>query len=242
MVMPMAVGVHLPHERGKDVTSVNLSGGIGSYMVIFRNCDGTATSEHREEFVDVGGAISHRFGEGVELGLRGGYLNDHRVSLPVPVYGGGSDNLGQGVYYVNPHIAFEDEGIGAGIGVLLTDHSLYSGSFYEDNGKSAYPTAHLRVGNENKAYFATSLFENVPLYSGGGYFDIGVGVTHVPNKLGVFAGLSVGGPYDSGGLIVKTKFRPDPSFSMNANVRLGAAEGNTEYGLGLGVTYHFIHR
>jgi hypothetical protein len=77
--------------------------------------------------------------------------------------------------------------------------------------------------------------ESMPLYSGGGYFDAGVGA-HVHRNWDLYAGISTG-PFDGPGLALRTEYRALPNFAISARTRLGYSGGEGQNGVALGLAY-----
>ena len=230
---PIAVG--MDERPDSSMTTFRVAGGIGSYAVITRDCSGNAISIDQEQFKDIGAELNHQFrpgastGASFHVGVRGGYLEDHREFRENYV-----DEPTSGQYYVNPYAAIEGGVVGFGAGMLFSNKQLYNPE------KDRFPTGHLRIGRLSKIYFSTEVLENLPLYSGGGFVNVGLGSQALP-KFGWWFGLSAGGPYDSGGFLAKLNIRPTSNWQIDANLRFGFAEGASEAGIGMGIRYNWIH-
>jgi hypothetical protein len=225
---PMTVDVGSPENDA--VTSIRLGGGVGSYAIVTRGCDGQILTKRMEQFQDVGMEVNHRFarnsgGSTVHVGVRGGHLADHR-RFQANQYDPGE----AGTRYINPYIAMDEREIGLGIGVLFAQRRLYSN---EDPKAKRYATGHLRIGSTSTKYFSMSVLENVPLYSGGGFLDAGFGFRASP-WADVWVGGSFGGTYDSPGMLFKLNLRPHRRWSIGTNIRYGALDGENGVGFVLG--------
>lgn len=229
VLLPLVIGVQTTN-RDSSETSFSIAGGTGSYAFISRGCEGEVLNKEKVPFNDAGFSLEHKFKAPIKLGLRGGYISEDQLwydhSLPPP------DNKHRTNFYLNPNFSFESEKLGIGAGPFFADKKLYSREG-EDWGK-IFPSAHVRFGTE-KLYFSANLMENVPLYSGGGYFDLGVGTS--VKSFSMWAGANPEGPYDSWGAVLKTDFRFHKNWSLRLNGRLGMVEGTSESAVSIGMTY-----
>ncbi|MEE9269817.1 MAG: hypothetical protein V3V49_06090 [Candidatus Krumholzibacteria bacterium] len=236
IAVPMGIGAEF--RADSSVTSFKVSGGGGSYVRIIRDCEGNPIETHRHEFQDIGVEISHKFRTPQAIGVRGGYLEDHRrfVDFSDP-----NADAEKGLYYVNPYVSVEARRFGIGGGAAFTTRKLYGGGVAGSTDSKVYPTLHLRIGAYERTYFSTSWLENLPIYSGGGDFDMGLG-TRITPEFGWWWGLSAGGTYDRPGALLKLDYLVHPSWRIHTNLRWGRSESNNEYGAGIGLTYDWIHR
>jgi hypothetical protein len=97
------------------------------------------------------------------------------------------------------------------------------------------PSFHLRAGRLDGRYLRISFMESVPLYSGGGYFDIGVG-SHFSRRWDLYAGLSAA-PFDGPGLALRTEYRALPNLAITAKTRLGSGGGENQSGIAIGLSW-----
>lgn len=229
IVTPLVIGVQTT-SRDTSETSLRLAGGAGSYAFISRGCEGEVLQKQKASFADAGFSLEHKFKAPVKLGLRGGYISEDQLwydhTLPPPT------NAHRTNFYLNPDFSFESEKFGFGVGPFFADKNLYSRE--AQNWGKILPSAHVRLGS-SRLYLSANLMENLPLYSGGGYLDFGVGASVKPASFWV--GLNPEGPFDSWGLVIKTDFRFHPNWSVGLNGRLGTAEGISESAISLGLGY-----
>jgi hypothetical protein len=229
VVTPLVIGVQTTY-RDSSETSLRIAGGAGSYAHISRGCEGKVLNKEKVPFKDAGFSLEHKFNAPVKLGLRGGYISENQIwyshSFPQP------DNRHRTNFYLNPNFSFESEKFGIGAGPFFADKDLYSREG-QDWG-NILPSAHVRLGAE-KLYLSANLMENVPLYSGGGYFDFGVGTSI--KSFSLWVGVNPEGPYDSWGALLKTDFRFHKNWNLGLNGRLGAAEGISESAISVGIMY-----
>jgi len=256
LITPMAVGVYVPGDTldtvvepgSESSTTFRVAAGGGQYMSFTRDCDGGVVTRNREDFRDVGAEIQHSFNGTVELGARGGYTEDSRVFAPdpPPATFDPRDWEEKGVYYVNPYFASESDRFGIGAGLIVATGSLNT-NYQEDefrignqfegqNGIHYYPSAHLRFGRNRSTYVSVHFLEGLPLYSGGGALDLGIGARLAP-RVDMWFGSTFGGVYDSGGVLLKLRIEVGDRFELQPNARMGFPAGETEYGLGLSLGY-----
>lgn len=231
LVMPVGIRID-----GNTNTELTLEGHVGTGQVysIVRDCSGNEIASEKNRYTDFAGAaqISFQSGEGnfIVLGLRGGRLSSDYT----PASGGywtPPDRKYEYTYW-NPHIAMESPYVGMGVGYLSGAPSLEFGSYEEATPISA----HLRIGNYAKGHFLATYNENLPLASGGGYMNLGIGYPAGRNT-NLFTGFALA-PYDGFGVVQKVSWQISNSFDFDLNGRFGVSEGNFEGGFSLGLRYH----
>ena len=237
VILPLAVGVETPTDS--SYTKFRVLGGGGSYASIIRDCEGNPVTKRQYSYRDFGAEISHKLKQPLTIGAKGGYVRDGQpIRTPTDTV-----SVDKRFFYINPCLSLEQEWFGLGGGILISEEHLteIDDQVTEERGKALYPSLHLRFGTLEEVYFSTSLYENLPLYSGGGYFDLGVGLNPLPSKLHTWLGLS-GGPFDNVGLASKMDVRLNQNWELNARGRYGDAEGIAEWGIAAGLTYNLISK
>jgi hypothetical protein len=245
LLVIMPVGVRIDGENDHELT-IEGHAGAGQLVSVIRDCSGDPIASETSSFSDVAGALqySHRFGEGnfVVLGLRAGRF---QMNLqPVTTSDVPLDPNDYEYTYWNPHVAIEAPYIGFGIGYLSEPPVLDFGEWdisqpFLDLGewKTGTPiTAHLRLGNYSKVHFLATYNENLPMVSGGGNINLGLGYTS-GNRVQLLTGLTVG-PYDRPGLIQKLSWQVSDRFDLDLNGRIGSSAGTFEGSFSLGLRYH----
>ncbi len=222
---------------GESETRITLVGGAGHYAIIDRGCEGQVLRTHPARFREAGGSIEHRSSNGLTSGVRSGVLREkresrfvvtdysvypYRESLAVVV--SETENV-----YVNPFVAVEGRRLGIGAGWAWARGTLPT------LDSKRQPSFHVRIGRLDKAYFKLGYLESVPLYSGGGFADIGFG-GHPHRLWDIYMGMS-GGPFDGPGLSLKCDYRVRPHWAITGRARLGESGGEAQNGMGLGLTY-----
>jgi hypothetical protein len=235
MLMVMPVGVRIDGEHDSELT-LEGHAGTGQVISVVRDCSGRPIASHQNTYSDFAGAFqySHRTGDGdfLVVGIRGGRLTSNYQPasghFPYVIF----PEYEYEYTYWNPYLAWEGPYMGVGVGYLSEAPSLDFG----DIQSSTPLSAHLRVGNYAKAHFLATYNENLPLASGGGYINLGVGYP-AGDRLQMFTGFS-GTPYDRIGLVQKISWRLSESFDLDLDGRAGNADGYFEGGLSLGLRYH----
>ena len=231
LVMP--VGIRIDGDTNSELT-LEGHAGTGQVYSILRDCSGDPIASQKNTYSDFAGAVAYsiRSGEGnfIVLGLRGGHLSSEyqpasRVSWD------GYPRKYEYTYW-NPHLAIESPYVGIGIGYLSGAPSFEFGS-YED---SEPVSAHLRLGNYSAGHFLATFNENLPLASGGGYLNLGIGYPG-GKKASLFSGLTAT-PYDGLGFVQKVSWKLSTGFDLDLKGRAGFSEGNFEGGFSLGLRYH----
>jgi hypothetical protein len=232
LVMP--IGVRVDPEHPGELT-LSAHGGTGQVISVIRDCSGNAISSKESPYVDVAATMqfSHRYESGgfLAAGLRYGYLNS-TAQRTVSGFPGGSFEEQVTYDYFNPYIAMESRYAGIGIGYMSGDVPMTFG----DNSDSIPLSGHIRLGNYEKMNFLVSLNENLPLASGGGYFNMGLGYPAGRSVL-LFTGLSAGF-YDRPGFVQKVSILLSDRFDLDLSARVGSADDNFEGGFAAGLRYH----
>jgi len=252
LVLPVSVDAPSRDSTSGGETRVSLTGSVGRYALIDRGCEGQVLDTHPHEYSESALEATHVFDNGFAVGVRAGVLREEITdrekytdySGPYPrdtvlVYRSDWHNS-----YVNPTIGYEGRTGAIGVGVITarrpfvfgepdTRAALYGSTGINDT--KVWPTFHLRGGRRDGRYLRFAFMESVPLYSGGGYFDLGLG-SHLSRRWDLYAGLS-GGPFDGPGLALQTEYRALPNLAIHAKTRLGSGGGENQSGIALGVTY-----
>ncbi len=230
-LFPLVVGMQGENPDSSE-TNLKLAGGAGSYAYVSRGCEGQVLNKQRIPYGDLGFSIDHKPKSPFRIGFRGGFIREPIRSSWEPAY---SPDKRATNFYFNPDFAFEWEYFGIGAGFFSSQKDLY----WRDLGTARnFPSGHLRIGNP-RFYFSAHLMESVPLYSGGGYLDLGVG-GKASRKVSYWLGLSIIGPYDTNGFLIKTDFEFAKNWQLNLAGRLGRSQGISENAVSLGLSYRII--
>lgn len=102
------------------------------------------------------------------------------------------------------------------------------------------PYLHLRFGPLRGPYLSMGLFDGIPLYSGAGWLNIGMGGRLLSRNY-IWLGLNAG-PFENGGILVRTKIELKPWLFLNLKGRYGKDEEEPEYAGSAGLTFRLKGR
>ncbi len=241
MLLPVAVGVQKKHSDSL-FTDLTFGAGAGSYAGRYytrhyspgSGCDGGGGwqyVEHRKKigFQDAGFGIDHQISKNFGLGFRTGYISDSRVKYVGDDYG--EFKLTSKTSWIfNPHFSVDWRSAGFGFGPLYaTDGVYYPSSEPEDYTKNKFNAKallsyHVRLGNPKTLYASLSRLENVPLISGGGYLNYGVGTEAIP-RVSLWVGGSGSKPFDEEAFLLKVGLKLSPNWSVHSVYRSGDTRG-----------------
>jgi len=252
MVLPLVMGVQ-KHRSDSLYTDLTIGGGSGSYGNTFytrvytpgsgTGCDGSGSGgsytyyEHRKKigYQDGGIGFETTVSKKAKIGLRAGYVKDTRVEVFESEY-----QLKSKIsYIINPHFSFEWREFGLGLGLVMASDGIHYPSFNQDNygegyfsgngyEKSVLPSFHLRLGDPQYIYASVSHLENIPLISGGGYLNYGLGTEGIPH-LSLWAGVSDKKPFEKSSFLLKAGLKLNRNLSLNFAYRAGESKADYVY-------------
>ncbi len=227
LLLPYIVGF-TPNPSDSSATTIQIAVGKGSYARVLRDCSGNV---HVEDipFVDAGVAVDHYF-SAFRVGAKAGILNDApRVFTSSEITVTYINAIGT---YINPNIGLNTKYFGLDFGGLFSSsRSRYS------YGSTIYPTGLLRIGNLDSWYFSSSLANNLPLMTGGGFFDMGLGFHFEKPNSNLWLGVATG-PYEGAVFSLKGDFPMSNKSILNLHGQVGFHE-TLEYGLSVGTKIIF---
>jgi hypothetical protein len=243
ITLALPVSVEVPNRDSASAggeTRLGVSGSMGRYALIDRGCEGQVLRSHPHEYGEAGLEAVHQLGNGMSFAVRAGVIQEkatERVrttdySTSPPRDSVLVDESDWHNSYVNPAIAFEGTRGGIGLGVIVARRPFVS---YSENEQRIRPSFHARVGRVDGMHLRAAYMESVPLYSGGGYFELGVGA-HATRRLDVYGGVSAG-PFDGAGFALRTEYRALPHLAISARTRLGRSGGENQSGFAVGLGY-----
>lgn len=214
-----------------------------------------------QSFKDFGGAVDQRLGDSkLHIGVRGGYVWESATVIggaPVnPLTNQSVSDFSETVatyrnssyWYVNPYFSVEARKVGFGLGIVRSELPLRTQKktrVPEDVGKGrdTQPSFHLRLGPRDKAYVSYSLWEGIPIYSGGGMHNTGIGF-RMGRHIDFWAGYAFGGPYQSNGALLQATLGATSPVAVDVSFRVptdyrGAGGLNTISELGGSVGLRF---
>jgi len=231
-----------PESSDSSSTVIDFMLGLGKYSNVTYNCKGQVSSISNYSYTDYGGSISHNINM-FKFGLRGGgysisgsdqYYNNY--FYPDDSFTSGSNS----VQYVNPFIAFEDKYAELSLGLLFSTENFLGNNLHSRMNieRKILPTGRLRLGNIQGFHFSTQLLSNVPIFSGGGVFDMGFGFGSNKSRTLTWLGLSWL-PYQNAGLAFKQTIDVSENFDILIKGRIGQIESNLEGSISAGARYNF---
>lgn len=240
LVLPVG---YYPDSGDSSDINIGIYGGHGQVASVIRDCAGNTLHSESSEFSDVSGVVYYPVSRNrhsvITIGLKGGYWSAPKAGFATRNING---NYGRTIEtsisysYINPNISFELKKIGFGIGYLNGLQGFTFDDFrYGDDIDEIPFTGHVRLGKLNNYYFLFSLQENLPLASGGGYMNIGLGYGK-SESVKAFTGLSFGF-YESAGFVYQVRFKTKSSFDFDFSLRLGSAGGKSETAISVGVLF-----
>jgi hypothetical protein len=262
ILLPVAVGVQKQHSDSL-FTDLTFGTGAGSYAGRYytrsyspgSGCDGGGGYqyvEHRKkiDFQDAGFGIDHQVSKSFRLGFRTGYISDKRVKYFADDYS--KFRLQSTTSWIfNPYFSVEGSGMGFGLGPVISGKGIYyPSSKAEDYAhgkftKKALASYHARFGSPKAVYASVSRLENVPLVSGGGYLNYGLGTEAIP-YVSLWVGGSTG-PFDGHALLVKAGAKLSPNWTVYSAYRSGTTHGDGAETIGenafsLRLNYRFFRK
>ncbi len=252
MVLPLVMGVQ-KHRSDSLYTDLTIGGGSGSYGNTFytraytpgsgTGCEGSGSGdsytyyEHRKKigYQDGGIGFETAVSKKAKIGLRAGYVKDTRVEVFESEYQFKSKTS----YIINPHFSFEWSYFDLGLGLVMASDGIhypsfkqgdYGENYFNGNGyeKSVLPSYHLRLGNPEYIYASVSHLENIPLISGGGYLNYGIGTEAIP-CFSLWVGVSDKKPFEKSSFLLKAGLKLNRNLSLNFAYRSGESKGDYTY-------------
>jgi len=238
-LLPLILSPYLvaftPNPSDSSSTSLEFAVGKGSYARVSRDCSGNVLSVQDIPFGDAGVAVDHHFSS-FRVGAKAGVTSDAFYELFDTEY----ERTGQTVTYFDPNIGLDTKCFGLDVGGLF--YGPRRSAYSSDPG--AFPTGALRIGNRDSWYFSMSLANNLPLMTGGGLFDMGLGFNLGPPHSRLWLGVGVG-PYGLGdpgqgkaAFSIKGDIPVSDKVLLNLRGQAGPSE-HLEYGLSAGTKIIF---
>jgi hypothetical protein len=241
VILVLPVGIY---RDNPDSTSLVVSGSIGAgrYASVLRDCSGpvyAVGNDYSDVALKAQLAVPPRRNSPVVFGFAWGRWEAPKHRYPISVYDYDNGNSyfpsePQRVRfsYINPSFSVEAKNIGMGMGYISGDRPQNLSGESDENVNDF--TWHLRFGDPRRFYFLMSINENMPLVSGGGYFDFGVGVGNRKNA-NLFLGFS-SGLYDSPGFVSQFQWPMDNHLYLTGALRYGSVSGISETGYSIGLS------
>jgi hypothetical protein len=221
VLFPYIVGF-TPNPIDSSTTSVQLAIGTGSYAHVSRDCNGNVLGVTDVPFQDAAASVDYEVSP-VRVGVKAGGIHtaEDKDYQGYRRYDEGT------VFYANPNVGLNTSYVGLDAGLLLFNREPGIGRF------TNLPvwTGRIRLGKLNRWYISTSFDNNMPLFSGGGIFDAGIGFHGAEANSNFWIGLGAF-PYDGAALCVRGDI--PTSENMVLNLRGLFAPTYSEYGFSVG--------
>lgn len=221
VLFPYIVGF-TPNPIDSSTTSVQLAIGTGSYAHVSRDCNGNVLGVTDVPFQDAAASIDYEASP-VRVGVKAGGIH----MAEDKDYQGHKSHDEETVFYANPNVGLNMSYVGVDAGLLLFNREPGIDRF----SNNPMWTGRLRLGKLNRWYISTSFDNNMPLFSGGGMFDAGIGFHGEKAHSNFWVGLGFF-PYDGAGVCIRGDI--PTSENMVLNLRGLFAPSNSEYGLSVG--------
>lgn len=216
----------------------------------------SADFNFKDEYHDYGGQLDVQASDHVHVGLRGGWIDETasyvNASLDPAIvdtlFAGQTTDNSITQYYVSPYVSYEYPAWGLGVGFVYSDNRLWTDEviqYGDHDDASFYPTGHARLGRLDQVYLTASMWEGVPIYSGGGAYTFGVGLRPV-RPLDVWVGMAGGGPYTNRNFLVRLGADLTPHVTLGTAFRLKSDADDSfhpnfsEYGGSVTLDYRFL--
>jgi hypothetical protein len=231
-----------PEPGDSSSTSVEIGVGTGSYAHVSRDCAGNVTGVTDIPFTDAGVSLDHKVKGGpLHVGAKAGIFSRSDQNRPAEPfwYDAYHDEVRQAentARYINPNVGIEAPYIGVNFGVVFMDRmggGIENRSISCQSGYDplVHPSWKLRIGYLDSWYFQSSYYNNIPIVTGGGIIDFGVGFNGGSERSSFLVGLGAV-PYDSPVLSIKYDYRIQEHIGLGLRAS-GHTGDATEYGLAL---------
>jgi hypothetical protein len=228
LLAPYALNVDTT-DSDHPSTVIELLGGTGSYAEITRDCSGRVTSVRDIPYSDYGVAVSHKISV-LKLRVAGGATGAQNTAEVV-----GPANTGSKLYpYITPQIGLNTRYFGLDVGYLfpLSSKSTSPSGYSRHEDQKGSVSGMLRLGREDGVHFSASIANNLPLSTGGGLVDMGLGFTLGSPRSRLWLGVGAI-PCSNLMFSAKGEFPVSRHFSICTRGHVTGSE-SLEYGLALG--------
>jgi len=232
VVLTLPIGIYQGNPDSTNL-SIGAYGGAGRLVAFVQGCDGT-TKKTVNSFADIGGAAYLAMPPGRNspfvVGLRGGHFGSN---LQLPRLHDQNQQVRYTFDYLNPNVSLEFYRFGLGVGYVSRRVPMSYGSDVEAGSNLSW---HVRLTVFRGSYLLMGYNESIPLVSGGGSFDLGLGIP--AGKAFLFNGVCAG-QYHSVGFLHQARIRVARRVLVDASFRWALTEDVLEYGGALGLVYQF---
>lgn len=133
------------------------------------------------------------------------------------------------IWYVTPVLGLDTEGIDADIGYVIFLNRKAAAQ-----PRTGMPCAMIRIGSPNEGHLSMSFAHNLPIFSGGGVFDLGAGFKLGDKNMG-WAGFCMN-PYQNLSLSFKIAGPADEDVFFDGRAQIGISRFDAvEFGIAVGL-------
>ncbi|MDH5271282.1 MAG: hypothetical protein OEY32_15315 [Candidatus Krumholzibacteria bacterium] len=241
LLAPMGVGVKLPDESGEPVPVAAPDGDDAPRTTSLRFGAGAGTagqSVHAQRVISLG------YDSCTGTPITQTFDADFRFKDEYRDYGGELDgqvsetgHIGIRAGWVHETASYAGSSLDPSVVDTLSQN-------YRFDDSSIAPSAHIRLGSLRTVYFSASVWEGVPLYSGGGQYTYGLGLRPV-QPVELWVGFSDGAPYSTRNFLVRANADIGRRLTLGTAVRLQSDADDayqpsfSESGVSFSLGYHF---
>lgn len=233
LLVPYIVGfTPLPQDSAVS-TSVTAAAGGGRFAHVTRDRSGRVLDVNDVPYQDVAIGVERRMPTFSVGGRAGTFHIDREIDSAV------GDHSAQRSWYVNPYAGMDGRFVGGQLGIVLMDHHA-EGVAAEGGMRfhmAVLPSMRLRLGHLDAWHVSTSFASNMPLGSGGGVYDFGVGFPIGGPDGSAWLGFGLTS-YAEGSLPAKMDIPVLENLTLKPRLQYRRGDA-TEYGLSIGGTIRF---
>jgi hypothetical protein len=235
LLYPYVVGF-TPQASDSTSMIIKIIVGRGSYADISRDCEGRPITIVDIPFSEAAGEIAHQRGA-VRAGMKGGVTRYEDGIGRRTDWGDRVPTVsGKTIYYINPHVGVQLEYIGLNAGLIyFSDEFAVHGDLEFD--RRIVPNFSVQIGNPKSVFVTAGYLSNLPLISGGTFFDVGVGYGGIYPYRQVWFGLGFS-PYDSIAIMAKGDIHLSRNILIIPRGLIGLSD-TFQYGVSVGTAIVF---
>ncbi|MBI2430205.1 MAG: hypothetical protein HYV29_15665 [Ignavibacteriales bacterium] len=219
-----------PDGADTSWTEVRIALGNGSFTEFTRDCNGNIVGATKIPVTDFSAGVRHEE-EHYRYGVHAGYLSlGSATEKRFDRYGGYSEGRtisSEKGWYLTPTAGVHWKYFGLDVGGCMTN--------WNSNSAMVIPSGTLRIGNREGLFLSTSLLNNMPLATGGGFFDVGLGYNSRRTGSGFWMGMCMGPTIESPQLSLKYDVLVINTMFLNFRAQFADRDlGYTDHALSIG--------
>lgn len=205
-------------------TELRTSIGSGSFTAFSRDCSGDIVGASHIPMEDYGIKIDHQENH-YRYGATAGYLSTEETVeskiYPSQSIQTSSKTQAQHGWYLNANAGLHWKYFGVDAGGLITN--------FAQPKIAILPAGLIRIGNRDGLFLSTSLLNNTPIATGGGFADIGLGYNFARPGPSLWIGACLG-PYHESPQWIAYSIKYDLFVSSNVFINLRAQYAERSFG------------